>query len=230
MQSSGTNDRVRSLIDSPLPDVTREILLRPQLFGAVIYAMGINLMGSFIHNDPISYAVLKDKAVPDAFLDTIAKDIAPSFDYLFAIPNALGAICLSASGLERVIAANPFPKFFDVFLSSDHMRALLDEDVSSALGTNFDELARHHPQLKPLILAALVDLLRKVVELGSTENDASVGVGVARNRAGYKLIVGTGDEGDVKFVTEEVINADEVSDSPIMNHVEVCARFMEGLF
>ena len=243
LQSSSGTPQVRNLIETTLPVSIREILRRPRVFGATIYAMAVNMLAAFIHNEPASWAVLKEKDVPGAFLDSLnmpsggsalhahGAALPPSSDLLTAIPNALGAICLSPAGMDIVKQSNPFDTFFGIFVSPDHLRSLLDEDAASYLGNAVDELIRHHPPLRPMVMDSIVKVLKRIVQMGQVESDESVGTEEERTKAPYHLhLRPTGAmESEVKLIEPED-KPEDPRESPIVLYIESMARFLEGLF
>src|ERR1043165_8129165 len=74
--------------------------------------------------------------------------------------------------MEIFTQMNPIDKYFSIFTSTEHLRALQDGDVASVLGTNIDELMRHHPSLKPTIMNAIMTTLQRILELG--QNDPTI--------------------------------------------------------
>lgn len=232
--SSGNFDRLlRNFIDSPpLLGGLRTTILNARVFGAAIWSGAVNIMSSFIHNEPTSYAVISEAGlskglleaisgkptfavevkdatsgspdgasangaatVPvsngstgqhDAFMAELAKrkeadpdpshdtaqGILPHVEAILAIPQAFGAICLNHSGMELFLASAALDKFFKVFESIDHVKALnnstVDYDTPRILGNAFDELVRHHPNLRAPVLASvmtMVDRITKACEL-----------------------------------------------------------------
>ena len=88
---------------------------------------------------------------------------------LLAASNAFGAICLNAPGLEMFNAAKPIHHFFNLFTSPQFLRANGELDVATLLGTAMDELMRHHPVLKPDVIQAVIDMAKRVIEMGHQE-------------------------------------------------------------
>lgn len=74
-QSSGNADRlVRNLIDSPqLLTGLRDVIENAKIFGSNIWSGAINIMSSFIHNEPTSYAVILEAGLSKALLEAIAQ-------------------------------------------------------------------------------------------------------------------------------------------------------------
>lgn len=56
----------------------------PHLTGAfssiLILTSAINIMLTFVHNEPTSLSVLQEAKLPDAFYDAVEQDIEPSLD------------------------------------------------------------------------------------------------------------------------------------------------------
>ena len=73
-QQSGNVDRlIRNLIDSPqLLTGLREVIQNAKMFGSNIWSGAINIMSSFIHNEPTSYAVIVEAGLSQALLEAIA--------------------------------------------------------------------------------------------------------------------------------------------------------------
>ena len=78
-------------------------------------------------------------------LHTPAAGIMPSIDSIGAIPTAFGAICLNASSLALFQTSGALETFFEIFETTDHIECRLTEhELASLLGSQFDELVRHH--------------------------------------------------------------------------------------
>jgi E3 ubiquitin-protein ligase HUWE1 len=76
MQSSGTADGMRNLIDSSLPNSILKVFQNSRLFGSVgIFGLAINVMSTFVHNEPTSLAI-QEAQLPSSFLES-AKDVLP---------------------------------------------------------------------------------------------------------------------------------------------------------
>lgn len=53
-------------------------------------------------------------------------------------------------------------------MSTDHAQVFNDRENARALGLSLDELSRHHPSLRPVIIKAVVSLLRQAIDVGAT--------------------------------------------------------------
>ena len=77
MANSPANfDRLlRNLIDSPqLLAGLKIVIINPNVFGSSIWSGAINIMSSFIHNEPTSYAVISEAGLSSGLLDAITLD------------------------------------------------------------------------------------------------------------------------------------------------------------
>ncbi|KAK6535563.1 hypothetical protein TWF694_002017 [Orbilia ellipsospora] len=107
-----------------------------------------------------------EKQPESLLVENPAASILPALDVMNTIPLAFGAICLNNSGLALFKASDALEKFFEIFESAEHVKCMSDSDISTALGSQFDELIRHHPSLKDDIMKVIVKMVGKVIELG----------------------------------------------------------------
>jgi E3 ubiquitin-protein ligase HUWE1 len=202
--NAGTHDRLlRNLIDTPqILGALRLVIENASTFGSNVWTGALNIVSSFIHNEPTSYQVIGEAGLSKSFLESIteaqlpdelpaideikslselqyldiddkgdpvfptAAGILPVGEVMCDIPTAFGAICLNESGMQVFQASGALVKFFDIFLSPTHVRAMEDEGSTAAtIGQSFDELSRHHPRLKDQILAAVFNMLRRLKQL-----------------------------------------------------------------
>lgn len=241
MSNNGGNfDRLmRNLIDStPLLGGLRTIIRNPKVYGASVWSGSVNIMSSFIHNEPTSYSIISESGLSNSLFESItgdpvessavdneqdvqngdnlndsrnsastgsaevkhptgqqsggsdstfallAKGILPHVDAILAIPQAFGAICLNHSGKQLLLSSHALSKFFEVFESAEHTKAMNihnDYDTPRLLGSAFDELVRHHPDLKPHVLDSITQMMDRVAE---TCNERG-----AKSQCGAKLWV-----------------------------------------
>ncbi|KAH8907116.1 E3 ubiquitin protein ligase TOM1-like protein [Coniochaeta sp. PMI_546] len=96
----------------------------------------------------------------------LARGILPSAEVIGAVPTVLNSISLNSMGMKMVVASRALESFLEVFESPEHIRcAETDPDLFHTMGGNFDELARHHPALRPAISNAILDMIARVVYL-----------------------------------------------------------------
>ncbi|KAA8911552.1 DNA binding protein [Sphaerosporella brunnea] len=107
----------------------------------------------------------EEPAAPSEFLSG-ASHIMPSQDAIGSIPTALGAICLNPLGLDLIQHSGALDAFFEIFESPAHIKILIDGELDNLLGTQFDELVRHHPNLRESIMKSTLRMLDRVLEIG----------------------------------------------------------------
>lgn len=188
MQTSGTSEGLRGLIDSSLLKSVKKIIGCRSLFGPSILPFGnshilphllgwltvhfrsaINIMATFVHNEPTSLTIIQEIGLPEAFYKVVESGVEPSFEVIQAIPNALGALCLNQTGQDQ-LAARPsiIPGLLSIFTSERHLRVLQDKENAVLIGTSIDELIRHHPFLKAAVFEAVRSILGQIEDLGKS--------------------------------------------------------------
>lgn len=212
----GNFDRqMRNLIDStPLQQGLKIVLSNAKVFGSTVWSMSVNILTTFIHNEPTSFAVINDAGLSTALLETVsgekirstsnnpvdpsidssddisspnhdsmpprparvypprdpdvslASGILPVAEAISTIPLAFGAICLAEAGMRQFQSSAALKHFFEIFESAAHIKALdTDPEIPSIIGNSFDELVRHHPPLKNIVLASLSEMVARVVRI-----------------------------------------------------------------
>lgn len=223
---SGNLDRLlRNLIDSPrLLSGLRTVIVNGKIFGAAVWSGAINIMSTFIHNEPTSYAVISEAGLSKGLLEAItlrfesedslqkylnytgetdvsaadvananankiaefmhddkssalrqtnsvtANGILPNSDAILGVPQAFGAICLNHSGMKLFLESGALDSFFKIFESDEHIKSMAPttpekEDLPRLLGSSFDELVRHHPNLKAPVMIAIMTMVQRVRQL-----------------------------------------------------------------
>ncbi|KAG8721954.1 hypothetical protein FRC08_008650 [Ceratobasidium sp. 394] len=252
MQSSGTAEGLRTLIDSSLVKSVKLIMQNKVLFGPAIYSIAINIMAMFVHNEPTSLAILQEAHVPDVFYDAIESGIEPAIEVITSVPNAIGALCLNQAGQNQFNEhKSVMPTFFSIFTSEPHIKVLLEKDNANAIGGAVDELVRHHPTLKDVVFESIVGTLQKIEDLGNAFQ-------VPKDQESlYRLIATTssapareppaatpawlsvGQESAVASgvatpaapeIDEQEAAKVERGDNAIASHIDIVCRFLDGMF
>ncbi|KAK9466030.1 hypothetical protein V1512DRAFT_31791 [Lipomyces arxii] len=166
MQSTGNADQLRNLVESPILECLKKIISHSAVFGTNITSCVIDMMSTFIHNEPTSYTIINESGLPQVFIDSIPELIKLSKTN--AIPHAIGAICLNNSGLELVQSTGALKKYFQVFKMRFHAQIMALTSVPNNLGNAFDEMARHHPALKEEIMTEIVQIAVDICKEGET--------------------------------------------------------------
>jgi E3 ubiquitin-protein ligase HUWE1 len=242
--TGGNFDRLmRQLIDSSqLLSALRTVLSNASIFGSTVWSMAVNVLTSFIHNEPTSYQVIAEAGLSDAFLETVAGEpaseataaaiasltdatsqqpqrtyvprepgqqlatgILPVAEAISTLPPAFGAICLAEAGMKLFQSSNALQRFFEIFESPAHVKALdADTEMPTMIGNTFDELVRHHPPLKARVLSCLSELITRVVQLCADKAEKEgVGAKLWTENSEGKLFVAGGRRALVgsQFVT-----------------------------
>ncbi|KAF2229264.1 hypothetical protein EV356DRAFT_580953 [Viridothelium virens] len=93
----------------------------------------------------------------------LAAGILPNAEAITTVPNAFEAICLNENGQRLFQKSNALAIFFEIFESRDHVQVLVsDGTTANQLGGQFDEMVRHHPQLKAKIMDSVRDMIMHV--------------------------------------------------------------------
>jgi E3 ubiquitin-protein ligase HUWE1 len=100
MSSGGSQEGVRNLIDSSLVQSCKLVMQHRRVFGPQNLALAINIMLTFVHNEPTSLGILQEGKVPDTFYDAVQEgDIEPSLDVSYSSMNqaccTLLSLCIS---------------------------------------------------------------------------------------------------------------------------------------
>lgn len=127
----------------------------------------LNITTTFIHNEPTSLAILQEKGLPATMYESLEADSDPSVDVVSAVPNALGALCLNEAGINAFKERAPaiLSRMLGSLTSEKHLRVLGDRENATMFGVTIEELMRHHPTLKPLVLNAIAEQSKRVREL-----------------------------------------------------------------
>ncbi|KAI0305409.1 hypothetical protein B0F90DRAFT_1815046 [Multifurca ochricompacta] len=259
MQSSGTAEGLRGLIDSSLLKSIKKIIEHRSLFGPNVLPIAINIMATFVHNEPTSLTVIQETGVPEAFYRAVEAGLEPVIEVIQAIPNAIGALCLNQAGQDQLTARPTIiPGLFSIFTSERHQRVLQDKENAVLIGSAVDELIRHHPSLKPAVFEAIKSTLSKIEDLGSTFTPSeSTGSWYGLARASASTVQAPADD-DILMRSSDTALIDEVASestgrhniptvSPtddvlddnapgrsreniIVSYLDVICRFLEGLF
>lgn len=95
--------------------------------------------------------------------------VLPSGEAVCSLPNTLVALCLNNAGMERVRQTKALSCFVTIFTSKAYIRAL-QGDTPPALGAGLDELLRHVSSLRKEGVEMIVDILKRLCEMGGGSN------------------------------------------------------------
>jgi E3 ubiquitin-protein ligase HUWE1 len=95
MQSSGTAEGLRGLIDLSLLKSIKKIIQHRGVFGPNVLPLGmyteylrcvsnilsaINIMATFVHNEPTSLGIIQEAGLPETFYKAIEAGVEPSIE------------------------------------------------------------------------------------------------------------------------------------------------------
>jgi E3 ubiquitin-protein ligase HUWE1 len=125
---------------------------------------------------------------------TLAQGILPVAEAISTLPPAFDGICLAEAGMKLFQSSTALERFFEIFESPAHIKALdADTEMPTLIGNSFDELVRHHPPLKARVLSCLSELIARVVQLCANKAEKEgVGAKLWTEDAAGKLTVAGG--------------------------------------
>ncbi|KAI1139536.1 hypothetical protein F5Y05DRAFT_411725 [Hypoxylon sp. FL0543] len=136
----------------------------------------------------------------------LARGILPNSEPITIVPTVLNAISLNNLGMKMVVASRAFDSYFEIFESPEHVRIMAtDENVAQNVGGNFDELARHHPSLRPAIANAVLDMVARVAHLARVKaRDAQWGTKLLmKDSQGREVIADEGLLNEPRIATSD---------------------------
>ena len=107
-------------------------------------------------NPPSSSSVRDEKKffAPQSTADTPA--FPASSSVVASLVQAFLAICVTSAGLEMFQKSAAIERFLTIFQSPTYVKAIKPGNTLNLLGQSFDELMRHHPQLRERVTSALM--------------------------------------------------------------------------
>lgn len=198
--------------DSSLPATLALIFGNVDKFGGDIYHSAVSVMSEIIHKDPTSFSALHEMGLPDAFLSSVVSGVLPSSKALTCIPNGLGAICLSTTGLEAVRETSALRFLVEIFTNKKYILAMNEAIVP--LANSVEELLRHVSSLRSTGVDIIVEIIHKIASLGGgnvTESSGKANEGSAmetdsedKYNEGHCCLVGTADSAAEGMSNEQV--------------------------
>ena len=171
-----------------LMTVILDIMNNVESYGGVLAALVATLLSDVMNSDPQSVHYVHSSGLAKSFLSLIlgkenemtsilGEDVEkwgepimePSGELIMAVPNVVSALCLTEVGARVVAEANPFPTILSVLCSPKYVmpnsRCLLSE-MAAIIGSGLDEIMRHNPLMRPKVVKAVVQVMKRVVFIG----------------------------------------------------------------
>lgn len=107
--SVGTNDRLlRNLIDSPqLLGALKTVIGNAEIFGSNVWSGAINILTSFINNEPTSYQVIAEAGLSKGFLEAVTQTPITVTDVTAEQPSTTAPLTASADSQEAMDTTGP---------------------------------------------------------------------------------------------------------------------------
>ncbi|XP_044765781.1 E3 ubiquitin-protein ligase HUWE1 isoform X3 [Coccinella septempunctata] len=168
-------DNVRHLMEGPLPDALKNIIANAEYYGPSLFLLATDVVTVYVYQEPALLSTIQDNGLTDVVLYALlTKEVPPTREVLGSLPNIFSALCLNHRGLTQFTKFKPFETFFKILISPTYLAAMRRRrssepmsDTACNLGNAMDELMRHQPSLKADAIAALVNLLQELVNLGT---------------------------------------------------------------
>lgn len=164
LQSTGGSEGFRNVVDTDLPKSLKLIFTNADQFGMRNFSLAINIMSTIVHNEPTSLAILQEMQLPQTLFDVLEKKMPDTFEVVYTLPNAIGAICLNQAGLDSTlehfsVVANMIKMAIGWTVDSESG----ERDQVASIGASLDELVRHHPGLRPKVLETVVSVFKNAI-------------------------------------------------------------------
>lgn len=136
----------------------------------------------------------------------LACGVLPSAEAIGVIVPVINSICLNNTGMKLVASSRVLESILEIFESPEHIRLMhIDQEIPYQIGLQFDELARHHPALRPTIGNAVIDMIARIRYLGHSKAE-SAGWGI-------KLLV-TDASGAVVPADKDLLHESGTTETP----------------
>ncbi|SCU94342.1 LADA_0G07976g1_1 [Lachancea dasiensis] len=157
-----SGDRIRNLIDSPILFALNKILENRPVFGYTLVTYALDVVQTIINTEPTIYPILvESKTIPFIF-EHFEDFLGPSAELLSLLPEIISALCLNTEGLKEVKERRLLDYLFTIMKTPGLAKILSWEDSAIDLGTSIDELARHYPDLKPVIEEKFANTIKEL--------------------------------------------------------------------
>lgn len=157
-----SGDRIRNLIDSPILLALNKLLENRKVFGYTLITYALDVVQTIINTEPTIYQVLVESGTIPYILEHFDQFMGPSSELLRLLPEVISALCLNNDGLHQVKEKKLVKYIFDIILTPELSKTMVWEDRAVDIGISIDELARHYPDLKPIIKDAFFETVKKI--------------------------------------------------------------------
>ncbi|KJE92552.1 Huwe1 protein [Capsaspora owczarzaki ATCC 30864] len=167
-------DHMRSAFDGSLPQCLRIVIEHRHVFSSSTVADAINLVADFVHHEPTLLSAVQESGLASLVLDAVLRTVPLHVEQLKILPHAVSALSLNSAGLKMVTdIPDAFLDVLSIFTRPIFTSLLSSGMTVAKLGTGFEELIRHQPTLRPVVLQASVTILRRLVLLANPATAAA---------------------------------------------------------
>lgn len=166
---SDLGDRLQGLIDSSILKTLNRIFSHSKILGEFVLSSALNVVVKTLHNEPTAFAIFNESKVIDTIVDHYDEFFAPTFAWPTILVEMIGAISLNEVGMKKVIDKGLIRLFFQSLLRYDAAKEIHSESTIGPLATCFEELSRHFPIYRPIILQEIMDVAKALPELAVKE-------------------------------------------------------------
>lgn len=185
-QGANADRASRSLVDSQsLLTAFKLIMDKLGAFGTHTWSEVVKAICGFLNNEPTCFTVIAEAGIIKSFLRTVTRrdgppsdsekeqklssisqqegpGIPPSIEAIVNASQLFEAICLTSAGFDLFKTSGALEKFFELFESPAHVKLMKDLTNMRTLGSTFDELVRHHPNLRSTVMSSVIVMMARV--------------------------------------------------------------------
>ena len=165
----------------PLTSAIIEVMEQIDSYGGMLAALICSLLSDVMNNDPHVVNYVHQSGIAKSFfnmlkgereIEGMLEPLLPTTpELIMAIPNVISALSLTADGASEVKNMNPFPAILKVLFHSKYAmprsKCLLNE-MTAVVGTGLDEVMRHVPTLRLLVIESIVEAMKSVISFGKS--------------------------------------------------------------
>ncbi len=178
IQDQTMAESIRHIMESTLPKSLRHIISNCDYYGASLFLVALEVIQFYVFHEPSLLSNMQETGITDVILQALLVKGPPATkEVLQFLPAIFTAMCMNEAGLNEFQSYNPFEKMFKVLINIDYLQAMKKRrssesgtDTAGTLGSSVDELMRHQNSLRKPAIAAAIDLLHYLVDLGNDPN------------------------------------------------------------
>ncbi|CCE65162.1 hypothetical protein TPHA_0K00280 [Tetrapisispora phaffii CBS 4417] len=164
MLKSDSGDRIRNLIDSPILVSLLDILKNRSVFGYTLVTHSLDIIQIVLNSEPTIYNILVEAGIIPFIFDHFEEFICPYPELIALLPELLSALCLNPDGLNKVKNSNMIQLLTEAVTNINYAKLLSWKQEASQLGTSLDELTRHYPELKPIMVKSFTNVVTELLK------------------------------------------------------------------